>query len=83
MARSVAVYQFATYQGATLPRDPALPFGVAATDKMQLHDISLWEVLSHFQNPVFAVREQQDEVMEGDLFKFAMIGTTHTVACLQ
>jgi len=67
------------WKGATLPNDPFKPFGVSAGAKQNLQDISLADVLIHFQkillpsNSEIAEMEIEKKEREG-MLEFGMIG---------
>jgi len=67
------------WKGATLPNDPFKPFGVSAGAKQNLQDISLADVLIHFQkillpsNSEIAEIEIEKKEREG-MLEFGMIG---------
>jgi len=67
------------WKGATLPNDPFKPFGVSAGAKQKLQDISLADVLIHFQKMLLpsdseiAEKEIEKKEREG-MLEFGMIG---------
>jgi len=67
------------WKGATLPNDPFEPFGVSPGAKQKLQDISLADVLIHFQKMLLpsdseiAEKETEEKEREG-MLEFGMIG---------
>jgi len=67
------------WKGATLPNDPFKPFGVSAGAKQKLQDISLADVLIHFQKMLLSsdseIAEKEIEKKEREgMLNFGMIG---------
>jgi len=66
------------WKGATLPNDPFKPFGVSAGARQQLQDISLADVLIHFQKMLLCsdseiLAKEKKKEQEG-MPEFGMIG---------
>ena len=66
------------WKGATLPNDPFKPFGVSAGAKQQPQDISLADVLIHFQKMLLSsdseiLAKEKKKEQEG-MLEFGMIG---------